>query len=87
MNEWKQAVATPSANRTFAEAIKDADIFIGLAGKDLLKDEHAKSMAPNPIIFALANPNPEINPLHAKTIRPDAIVASGRPDYPNQVND
>lgn len=62
-------------------------MFIGLAGKDLLAGSHLQSMAPNPIVFALANPNPEINPEVAKTLRPDVLIATGRPDYPNQVND
>lgn len=77
MNEWKEQVAAPTHLRTFPEAIKDADVFIGLAGKDLLSEAHITSMAPKPIVFALANPNPEINPELAKSLRPDAIVATG----------
>ena len=77
MNEWKQLYATNTSLRTFDEAINGADIFIGLAGKDLLSESQLKSMNEKPIVFVLANPNPEMNPTLAKTLRPDAIVASG----------
>jgi len=62
-------------------------VFVGLAGKDLLSEAHLMSMAAKPIVFALANPNPEINPELVKSLRPDSIIATGRPDFPNQVND
>ena len=80
-------MASPTSLRTFTEAIKDADVFVGLAGKDLLSEAHLMSMAAKPIVFALANPNPEINPELVKSLRPDSIIATGRPDFPNQVND
>ena len=87
MNEWKQTFAVSTPLRTFDEAINGADIFIGLAGKDLIKEAHLKSMKEKPIIFALANPQPEISPAVAKATWPDSIVATGWPDFPNQVND
>ena len=66
--------------------VKGADVFIGVSGKDLLKPEVVKLMAPNPIIFAMANPDPEIRPDLAHSVRDDLIMATGRSDYPNQVN-
>lgn len=86
MNRWKEEHAVVTDKRTLQEALVGADVFIGLSVKDVLTDEMLKSMAPHPIIFALANPDPEVNPDHAKKIRPDAIIATGRSDYPNQVN-
>jgi len=86
MNQWKAEHAVDTSRRTLKEALAGADVFIGLSVKDVLDDEMLKSMAPNPVIFALANPDPEVNPDHAKRIRPDAIIATGRSDYPNQVN-
>ena len=86
MNQWKAEHAVNTSRRTLKEALVGADVFIGLSVKDVLDDEMLKAMAPSPIIFALANPDPEVNPDHAKKIRPDAIIATGRSDYPNQVN-
>ena len=73
-------------HRTLQEALKGADVFIGLSVKGALKPQWLKSMAPRPIVFALANPDPEILPDEAKKARPDVIVATGRSDFPNQVN-
>src|SRR5208283_3429751 len=78
------AVDTPL--RTLKEAVKGADIFFGLSAKGALTPEMVRTMAPNPIIFAMANPDPEITPEEAHEARPDAIVATGRSDYPNQIN-
>ncbi|MBM3618917.1 MAG: NADP-dependent malic enzyme, partial [Alphaproteobacteria bacterium] len=86
MNQWKSAHAANTDRRTLAEAMEGADVFLGLAAKDAITPEMVKSMAPNPIIFAMANPDPEIRPEVAKEARPDAIIATGRSDYPNQVN-
>ncbi|MGB0193443.1 MAG: NADP-dependent malic enzyme [Candidatus Micropelagos thuwalensis] len=86
MNQWKSAHAVKTDSRTLAEAMQGADIFIGLSVKGALTGEMLKSMAKDPIIFAMANPDPEITPEEAHEIRPDAIVATGRSDYPNQVN-
>ena len=72
--------------RTLDEAIKDADVFLGLSAKDVVSKEMIKSMAKNPIIFACANPDPEIKPELIQEVRSDAIIATGRSDYPNQVN-
>lgn len=86
MNQWKSAHAANTDKRTLEEAMEGADVFLGLASKDAITPEMVKSMAPNPIIFAMANPDPEIRPEVAKEVRPDAIIATGRSDYPNQVN-
>ena len=86
MNQWKSAYAVHTDRRTLAEACKDADIFFGLSAKGALTQEMVATMAPNPIIFAMANPDPEITPEDALAVRPDAIIATGRSDYPNQVN-
>jgi malate dehydrogenase (oxaloacetate-decarboxylating)(NADP+) len=86
MNQWKSAHAVETPHRTLAEALVGADVFLGLSVKGALTPEMVKTMAPNPIIFAMANPDPEITPEEAKAVRPDAIVATGRSDYPNQVN-
>jgi malate dehydrogenase (oxaloacetate-decarboxylating)(NADP+) len=86
MNQWKSAHAVATDKRTLAEALEGADIFFGLSAKGALTQEMVKSMGPNPIIFAMANPDPEITPEDAHAVRPDAIVATGRSDYPNQVN-
>ncbi|MGI3899158.1 MAG: NADP-dependent malic enzyme [Janthinobacterium lividum] len=86
MNQWKSAHATQTDKRTLAEAMEGADIFFGLSAKGALTDEMVRSMAPQPIIFAMANPDPEITPEEAHAVRDDAIVATGRSDYPNQVN-
>ena len=86
MNQWKSAHAVATDKRTLAEAIDGADVFFGLASANSLPPELLKTMAPKPIIFAMANPDPEISPPLAKATRPDAIIATGRSDYPNQVN-
>ena len=86
MNQWKSAHAVDTPARTLAEALVDADVFIGLSVKGALTPELVKTMAPRPIIFAMANPDPEITPEEVLAVRPDAIVATGRSDYPNQVN-
>ncbi len=86
MNQWKSAHAVDTQLRTLAEAMVGADIFFGLSAKGALTPEMVKSMAPNPIIFALANPDPEITPEDAQKVRDDVIMATGRSDYPNQVN-
>jgi malate dehydrogenase (oxaloacetate-decarboxylating)(NADP+) len=86
VDQWKSAHAVPTDRRTLEEALVGADIFLGLSAKDALKPEWVLKMAEQPIIFAMANPDPEITPDAAKAVRPDAIVATGRSDYPNQVN-
>jgi len=86
MNPYKARFASPTAARTLTEALVGADVFFGLSSADCVTAEMVKAMAPNPIIFALANPDPEIPYDAAKAARPDAIVATGRSDYPNQVN-
>jgi malate dehydrogenase (oxaloacetate-decarboxylating)(NADP+) len=86
LDQWKSAHAVKTDARTLQEALKGADAFFGLSAAGALKPEMVKDMAPKPIIFAMANPDPEITPPEAKKARPDAIVATGRSDYPNQVN-
>jgi len=86
MNQWKSAHAVDTDARTLAEALAGADVFLGLSVKGALTAEMVKSMAPKPIVFAMANPDPEILPEEVYAVRPDAIVATGRSDYPNQVN-
>lgn len=86
MDQWKSAHAVDTPARTLEEALVGADIFLGLSAADALKPEWVKNMAPQPIIFAMANPDPEINPNAAKAVRPDCVIATGRSDYPNQVN-
>ncbi|WP_332763590.1 NADP-dependent malic enzyme [Phenylobacterium sp.] len=86
MNQYKSAHAVDTDKRTLAEALEGADVFIGLSVKGALTAELVKKMAPKPIIFAMANPDPEITPEEVYSVRPDAIVATGRSDYPNQVN-
>ncbi len=86
MNPYKERFAADTEARTLAEAIRGADVFLGLSVADVITPEMVKSMAERPIIFALANPDPEIRYELAKEVRPDAIVATGRSDYPNQVN-
>ena len=86
MNQWKSAHAVDTDARTLAEAVKGADVFIGLSAKGALTKEMVATMAPRPIIFAMANPDPEITPEEVLSVRADAIVATGRSDYPNQVN-
>jgi malate dehydrogenase (oxaloacetate-decarboxylating)(NADP+) len=86
MNQWKSAHAVPTEARTLAEAMRGADVVMGLSAKGAFTDAMILSMAERPIIFAMANPDPEITPEEARRVRPDAIVATGRSDYPNQVN-
>src|SRR5690606_22542827 len=86
VDQWKAAHATDTPHRTLAEAMVGADVVIGLAAKGAITKEMVASMAPRPIIFAMANPDPEITPEDVKAVRDDAIVATGRSDYPNQVN-
>jgi len=86
MDQWKSAHAIDTKNRTLEEAINGADVFLGLSAKGVLKKELVKTMAKNPIIFACANPDPEITPEEIMEVRDDAIIATGRSDYPNQVN-
>jgi len=86
INQWQSAHAAATDRRTLTEALSGADVFLGLSAAGALKPEMVKDMAPSPIIFAMANPEPEIRPELAKAARPDAIVATGRSDYPNQVN-
>ena len=86
MDQWKSAHAIDTKNRTLEEAISGADVFLGLSAKGALKKELVKTMAKNPIIFACANPDPEITPEEIMEVRDDAIIATGRSDYPNQVN-
>ncbi|WP_136683102.1 NADP-dependent malic enzyme [Falsirhodobacter xinxiangensis] len=86
MNQWKSAHAANTDLRTLEEAMKGADVFLGVSAKGAVTQDMVKSMADNPVIFAMANPDPEITPEDAHAVRPDAIVATGRSDYPNQVN-
>ena len=86
MNAYKARYAAPTEARTLSEALVGADVFFGLSSAGAVTPEMVKGMAPDPIIFALANPDPEIGYNEAKAARPDAIVATGRSDYPNQVN-
>ena len=86
IDQFKSAFAIDTKLRTLDEAIKDADVFLGLSAKDVVSKEMVRSMATNPIIFACANPDPEIKPELIQEVRSDAIIATGRSDYPNQVN-
>jgi malate dehydrogenase (oxaloacetate-decarboxylating)(NADP+) len=86
MNQWKSAHAVETKARTLAEAVEGADILFGLSVKGSVTADMVRSMAPNPIIFAMANPDPEISPEEVAQVRDDAIMATGRSDYPNQVN-
>jgi malate dehydrogenase (oxaloacetate-decarboxylating)(NADP+) len=86
MNPYKAEFASTTTARTLAEALVGADVFVGLASAGILTPQMLEPMAPNPILFALANPDPEISYEDARAARPDAIVATGRSDYPNQVN-
>ncbi|WP_270934452.1 NADP-dependent malic enzyme [Falsiroseomonas oryzae] len=86
MNQWKSAHATETAARTLGQALEGADCFMGLSVKGAVTPEMVRSMAAHPIIFAMANPDPEITPDEARAVRPDCIIATGRSDYPNQVN-
>lgn len=86
MNQWKSAHAIKTDLRTLEEAMKDADVFLGVSVKGAVTQDMVASMADDPVIFAMANPDPEITPEEAHAVRADAIVATGRSDYPNQVN-
>ncbi|KQI70076.1 malic enzyme [Loktanella sp. 3ANDIMAR09] len=86
MNQWKSAHAATTDARTLTEAMKGADVFLGVSAKGAVTQDMVESMAPNPVIFAMANPDPEITPEEAHAVRDDAIVATGRSDYPNQIN-
>ena len=86
LNQWKSGHAIETQNRTLDDAINNADVFLGLSAKGALTKNMVKKMAKNPIIFACANPDPEITPEEIEEVRDDAIIATGRSDYPNQVN-
>ena len=86
MNPWKEAYAQETTARTLADVMKGCDVFLGLSVKGQVTKEMVASMAPNPIIFAMANPDPEITPEEAHSARADLIMATGRSDYPNQIN-
>src|SRR5204862_3468207 len=86
LDEFKQRFAVDTKARTLAEALQGADVFVGLSVAGIVTGDMLQGMAKKPVIFALANPTPEIMPDEAKKARPDAIVATGRPDFPNQVN-
>ncbi|PYG26562.1 NADP-dependent malic enzyme [Pelagimonas varians] len=86
MNQWKSAHAVATEHRTLEEAMVGADVFLGVSAKGAVTQEMVKDMGDNPVIFAMANPDPEITPEEAHEVRMDAIVATGRSDYPNQVN-
>jgi len=86
LNPYKQEFAVETDKRTLADAMQDADVFIGVSGPDLINEDMIASMAANPVVFALSNPDPEIKPEVALKVRDDLIMATGRSDYPNQVN-
>ncbi len=86
MNQYKERFALETDRRTLADAVRGVDVFYGLSIADMLTPEMVKTMAEQPLIFAMANPDPEIRYELAKEARPDAIVATGRSDYPNQIN-
>ena len=86
LNQWKSSHAIQTSDRTLDDAIEKADVFLGLSAKGALTKNMVKKMAKNPIIFACANPDPEITPEEVEEVRSDAIIATGRSDYPNQVN-
>ena len=86
LNQWKSGHAIETKDRTLSDAIKNADVFLGLSAKGALTKDMVKKMAKNPIIFACANPDPEITPEEIEEVLSDAIIATGRSDYPNQVN-
>jgi len=86
MNQWKSAYAVKTSARTLADALEGADVFFGLSAKGAMTKDMVKSMAAKPIIFAMANPDPEITAEEVAEVRDDAIMATGRSDYPNQVN-
>jgi malate dehydrogenase (oxaloacetate-decarboxylating)(NADP+) len=86
MNQWKSGYAAKTSARTLAQALEGADVFFGLSAKGAVTQEMVKKMAPKPIIFAMANPDPEITAEEVAAVRDDAIMATGRSDYPNQIN-
>ena len=86
MNEWKSEFAVDTKARTLADAMKGADVLLGCSAKGMVDQDMVRSMAKDPIVFALANPDPEISYPEAKEARLDVIMATGRSDYPNQVN-
>jgi malate dehydrogenase (oxaloacetate-decarboxylating)(NADP+) len=86
MNQWKSAHAVPTEARSLEDALDGADVFLGLSAAGAMSQDMVKKMADRPIIFAMANPVPEIMPDEVKAVRPDAIIATGRSDFPNQVN-
>jgi malate dehydrogenase (oxaloacetate-decarboxylating)(NADP+) len=86
MDPYKAPFAQETNARTLAEIMPGADVFLGLSAAGILSKDAVKTMGPKPLVFALANPDPEINPEDVKSVRPDAIIASGRTDYPNQIN-
>ena len=86
LNQYKAMFAVDTEARTLADACEGADVFLGLSGANLLSEENLKRMAPNPVVFACSNPDPEIAPEVAMAARSDLIMATGRSDYPNQVN-
>ena len=86
MNQWKSAHAVSTSARTLTDAMEGADVFLGLSVKGVVKPNMLTSMAARPIIFAMANPDPEVTPEEVRAVRTDAIVATGRSDYPNQIN-
>src|SRR5258706_232170 len=86
MNQWKAAFASETKARSLSDALEGADVFLGLSAKGAVTQAMMERMAKKPIIFAMANPDPEITPEEVREVRPDAIVATGRSDYPNQIN-
>ena len=86
MNSIKEQFAVETDARSLADAAVGADVLIGVSQAGLFTDEIVMSLADNPVIFAMANPNPEVTPTHAKELRDDIIIATGRSDYPNQIN-
>src|SRR5678816_3251642 len=86
MDRWKSVYAQKTEKRTLGEVIDGADVFLGLSAPGVLKPDMVRRMAPQPLIMALANPTPEISPEEAIAARPDALICTGRSDYPNQVN-
>ena len=86
LNPYKFAFAIDTDQRTLEDAMQDADVFVGVSGANLVTEAMLKTMAPDPIVFALSNPDPEVSPELAQQVRPDMVMATGRSDYPNQVN-
>jgi malate dehydrogenase (oxaloacetate-decarboxylating)(NADP+) len=86
MNQWKSAHAVETRDRSLADAMRGADVVFGLSVKDTISQDMIKSMAKQPIVFAMSNPDPEIQPEAVQAVRDDAIIATGRSDYPNQIN-